>query len=39
MLNGFRILCVNELLSIFREKVALFWIFFFTIFFLAIMML
>jgi len=39
MLNGFRILCVNELLSIFREKVALFWIFFFPFFFLAIMLL
>jgi ABC-2 type transport system permease protein len=39
MLNGFRILCVNELRSILREKVALFWIFFFPFFFLAIMLL
>ena len=39
MLNGFRILCVNELLSILREKVALFWIFFFPFFFLAIMLI
>ena len=39
MLNGFRILCINELLSILREKVALFWIFFFPFFFLAIMLL
>ena len=39
MFNGFRILCLNELVSILREKVALFWIFFFPFFFLAIMLI
>jgi ABC-2 type transport system permease protein len=39
MLNGFRILFVNEFIAILRERVALFWIFFFPFFFLAIMLI
>jgi ABC-2 type transport system permease protein len=39
VLSAFRILLINELLSILREKVALFWIFFFPFFFLAMMLI
>jgi ABC-2 type transport system permease protein len=39
VINTFRILFVNELISILREKVALFWIFFFPFFFLAMLLM
>jgi len=39
MLNALRILFLNELQLILREKVALFWIFLFPFFFMAIMLM